>query len=106
MTLTPNGSSVKGTDKITTTKNNNHRVKAHFHLHPSVECQLIDEQHARLTTKNNQNLTFKVEGGRLYTLPSQYAPQFGIIEETTQLVIQGFWRNGCHISWSLSIEKN
>lgn len=64
------------------------KVRVYFHLHPDVRYRQRDEQAIQLKLPDGQTLVFKVDGGRLFSQPTTYAPQFGVFEKTTVLVIQ------------------
>jgi len=64
------------------------KVRVYFHLHPDVRYRQRDEQTVQLKLPDGQSLLFKVEGGRLFSQPDTYSPQFGKFEKTTALVIQ------------------
>ncbi len=64
------------------------KVRIYFHLHPDIRYRQRDEQTIQLKLPQGQTLLFKVQGGRLYSQPTTYAPQLGIMEKTTVLTVQ------------------
>lgn len=80
-----------------------HRAVAHFHLHPDVQVRLLGEREAELVLGNGRKARFVVdENGRLDVKDSQYAPQFGVLVQTRQLVIHGrMMRDPWQVCWQL-----
>lgn len=80
-----------------------HRVVGHFHLHPDVQVQLVSEREAELMLGNGKKAKFIVdEQGRLDVKESHYAPQFGVLLLTRQLVLHGrMMRERWQVSWQL-----
>ena len=104
--LNKEGTVLKGLDVLSSTKGKkSHRIRAFFHVHPDVKCHLKSEQEAQLTLPSGEVLVFKTEGGRLYTKDGFYAPQFGESAINTQLIVQGYWRDGCRLTWSLTLQE-
>lgn len=100
--MSEDGVDIRGEDKITCNKNL--KTLAHFHLHPDMQCKVLNSEEAQITTPKGVKMAFKISGGRLYDAGSEYAPQFGEITKGKQLVIKGNYRqNTCVIKWAIKI---
>jgi uncharacterized heparinase superfamily protein len=101
--LSEDGLDLRGEDVIESRREQ--PVTVHFHLHPDVKYKLTGDHSAEITTARGSRLTFRVKGGRLYDLDSQYAPQFGELAATRQLVLRGSWEAGkCQMLWGIKIK--
>ncbi|PZP40423.1 MAG: hypothetical protein DI585_01150 [Pseudomonas fluorescens] len=99
--LAGDGSRVRGEDEISFRKASR-RVKAHFHLHPDIQVRLLSDTSAELETAHGVKLAFSIEGGRLDVRDSRYAPQFGVMKPTRQLIIHGRASGQmCRLGWQL-----
>lgn len=98
--VSDDGKDVLGEDIIKSKKH--HQVLAHFHLHPDVSYALKGDNEVEITTAKGKKLSFKVSGGRLHDAQSIYAPRFGEIHDSKQLIVRGKWgKNGCKIKWAI-----
>lgn len=98
--LSDDGMDVRGEDVIESKIQ--HKALAHFHLHPSIKCKILNHEEAELTTEKGVKFSFIVKGGRLYESQSDYAPQFGEKITGKQLVIKGNYRqNTCILKWAI-----
>lgn len=95
------GSRVRGEDEITF-KGRAARVMAHFHLHPDVAVRLVSDGEAELTLKSGARWKVVAGSGRLDVKESRYAPQFGVLLPTKQLVLHGrAVKRVCRLDWQL-----
>jgi uncharacterized heparinase superfamily protein len=98
--LAGDGSRLRGEDEISFDKGLKARVRAHFHLHPDIGVRLLSDTSAELETPAGVKLRLVIEGGRLDVKDSRYAPQFGKLVPTRQLLIHGRPVNGmCRMAW-------
>lgn len=98
--LAGDGSRLRGEDEVVFDKGLKARVRGHFHLHPDVSVRLLSDTSAELETLAGVRLLLTVEGGRLDVKDSRYAPQFGKLVPTRQLIIHGKPVNGvCRMAW-------
>lgn len=82
------------------------RIMAHFPLHPTVDARLISEQEAELTLPGGSTWRFTIASGRLDMKDSRYAPQFGTLMTSRQIIIHGRLLKGqCKLLWSLERVK-
>ena len=94
------GSRLRGEDEMVFQKGVTNRVKAHFHLHPDVAVRLLSDTSAELETLAGVRIRLVIEGGRLDVKDSRYAPQFGKLVPTRQLIIHGKPVNAmCRMGW-------
>lgn len=101
--LNEEGTDLRGEDVVSSKVQ--HPVTVHFHLHPQVKYTLTGDHSAELVTPRGTKLMFRVKGARLYDLESLYAPHFGHMEKTRQLVLRGNWENGkCQMLWGVKIK--
>lgn len=78
------------------------RVVAHFHVHPNVAVRMVNEREAELVLESGAKAKFLIESGRLDVRDSVYAPQFGQLKPTRQLVVMGsVERSSCSLSWQV-----
>ncbi len=99
--LAGDGSRLRGEDEVTFGKDVR-RVRGHFHLHPSVQVRLLSDAEAELETAAGVRLRLKVDGGRLDVKDSRYAPHFGAMRPSRQLVLHGRASQGvCQLHWEL-----
>jgi uncharacterized heparinase superfamily protein len=100
--LAGDGSRLRGDDEITFRRGRKARIMAHFHLHPDVTVRLLSESMAELTLPSGRVLTFTGDGARLDVKESRYAPQFGQMRPSKQLVLHGRQLGAmCRIGWEL-----
>jgi uncharacterized heparinase superfamily protein len=98
--LAGDGSRLRGEDELVFRKPLTRRVRAHFHLHPDVAVRLISDTTAELETAAGVKMSLVVSGGRLDVKDSRYAPQFGRMMQSRQLMIHGKVVNGiCRMEW-------
>lgn len=100
MLLAGDGSRLRGEDEITFSGSKRPRTRAHFHLHPDVSVRLLSDTSAELETLAGVRLMLTVEGGRLDVKDSRYAPQFGKMVPTRQLIIHAKMAGaGSRLGW-------
>jgi uncharacterized heparinase superfamily protein len=76
------------------------RIMAHFPLHPTVDARLMSEQEAELILPGGSVWKFTIASGRLDMKDSRYAPQFGTLMTSRQLIIHGRLLKGqCKLIW-------
>lgn len=101
MLLAGDGSRLRGEDEILFRKGVKGRVRAHFHLHPEIGVRLLSDTEAELETAAGVRLRVTVDGGRLDVKDSRYAPQFGKLTATKQLMVHGRPVGGvCRMGWT------
>lgn len=99
LVMAADGSRLRGEDELSFRKGAR-RVRAHFHLHPDVNVRLISDTEAELETAAGVRLAMKVDGGRLDVRDSRYAPQFGVMRPSRQLLVHGRAQGGvCRLNW-------
>ncbi len=100
LVMAADGSRLRGEDEITFRKAAR-RVRAHFPIHPDVNVRLVSDMEAELETASGVRLRMKIDGGRLDVRDSRYAPQFGVMKPSRQLLVHGRAQGGlCRLSWT------
>lgn len=100
LVLAGDGSRLRGEDQVSFLGRKRARVRAHFHLHPDMRVRLMSDTVAELETLAGVRLTFTVDGGRLDIKDSRYAPEFGTLITTRQMIIHGkVTGTTCRLSW-------
>lgn len=100
MVVSGDGSMVQGEDELVGRVGARHRVMAHFHLHPGIKVTLLSDSEARLETPSGKLWGLQVKGGRLDVRDSMYAPCFGEMHSSKQLVVHGRLERGmCRLHW-------
>lgn len=75
------------------------RAVAHFHLENNVVAEMQGDE-VELRLKSGQVFKFKSKTGRLDIKESRYAPQFGVMYPSRQIVIHGRFEKGvCRFVW-------
>lgn len=103
ITMNASGSKIMGEDKV---EHNNKKpyTTVHFHLSPECSYTFKRPDYVEITTAKGQKIAFTVEGGILQDGQSQYAPQFGVLHTTKQLIVRGQWQNKkCVIKWCVDV---
>lgn len=98
--LSGDGTMVQGEDEITGRAGDKCKVMAFFHLHPLVKVRLVSDAEARLELASGKVWVVQVKGGRLDVRDGMYAPRFGEMYDTKQLVVHGRLERGvCRLNW-------
>lgn len=94
------GTDLRGEDVVESRKQA--AVQAHFHLHPDVSYELLNNAEVELTLPNGTVLMFRVRGGQIFDAESFYCPQGGEPVPARKLIIRGTWQKGKSvINWGL-----
>lgn len=75
-------------DRVVTRDGTVPMAVAHFHLHPDVRCDRVADDRFRLTLPGALTCEMQILGGQARVAVSQYAPEFGVIRQSQQIVLQ------------------
>ncbi len=104
--MNADGTDLRGEDNLELRKKKELPIQGHFHLHPAIKYKLINNTEAELTLPDNTVLSFRIKGGQLLDISSEYSPCFGQMVTTNKLVIRGAWQKGkCVLNWGLRVKK-
>jgi uncharacterized heparinase superfamily protein len=104
LVLAGDGSRLRGEDELVFKLPWKARVVGHFNLHPDVAVRLVSEREAELTLAGGRKMLFTVENGRLDVKDSRYAPQFGQLLPSRQLLVHARPSGKlCRLEWQLHV---